>query len=126
MSNKRLPDNVHLLKGTHRKGRHGDPEKKPTVVQTISETPPLWLTKEAKTEWRRIIKVMLNSNVLTNADTSTLSQYCTLFGELQKQKEDFPAAKHTQLRLCAVELGLTPSARSKIVIPNGSEQEDDF
>lgn len=127
MGKKRIPDNVHLLKGTHRPTRHGKPEEKPQVTDTISKTPPRWFPAEAKKEWRRITKIMLNSNVLTSADTSTLSQYCLLFAQLQTELNDFPAARHTQLRLCAVELGLTPSARGKITIPGGNkEPEDDF
>ena len=125
MGNKAKPTNVHLLKGTYRKSRHGKVEEKPQVTDTIKRTPPTWLPKKAKVEWKRIIKVMLNSNVLTNADTSTLSQYCLLYSELQEQKEKFPSGKHTQLRLCAVELGLTPSARGRITIPNGNKEPDD-
>ena len=124
MANKQRPDNVHLLKGTYRKDRHGKPEEKPQVTDTISKTPPRWFPKEAKKEWKRITKIMLSSNVLTNADTSTLSQYCLLYSELQTQLHDFPAARHTQLRLCAVELGLTPSARGRITIPNGNKEPD--
>ncbi len=115
MANKRKPDNVHQLQGTLRKDRHGDPNTKVTINSKIPAAPG-WLTAKAKTEWKRIVNVMQHVNVLTAADLSTLAQYCILYAELTKWKEDFPAAKHTQLRMCAAELGLTPSARSKITV----------
>jgi len=126
MANKRKPDNVHLLSGTHRKDRHGDPREKPKVAGSITATPPEWLPEAAKVEWKRVVKLMAESGVLTSADTSTLCQYCMLFSELQTDQEEFPAARHTQLRLCAVELGLTPSARSRIIAPSSGKSEPEF
>lgn len=123
MANKRLPDNVHKLKNTLRKDRHGDPETKVKIDTKLPE-PPGWIKKDARKEWCRICKVMEKVNVLTEADVSTLAQYCTLYAELLDQKEEFTAAKHTQLRLCAVELGFTPVSRSKITV--GKVTGNDF
>ena len=122
MANKRIPDNVHLLQGTHRKDRHGTPDKK-AKLKTKLPVMPKWLPARAKTEWKRITKVLAKSGLLTEADQAVLAQYCLLYGELAEWKEDFPAAKHTQLRLCQVELGLTPSARSKITVVKDDEEE---
>ena len=126
MANKPKPINIHLLEGTQRKCRHGSPKDKPVIKEKISFTAPDWMTKNGAEEWTRITKIMDNTGVLTNADYSTLCQYCIMFGELKSKKGKFPATHHTQLRMCAVELGLTPSARTRINVPNANKKEDEF
>ena len=124
MANKRLADNVHKIKGTFQKCRHGDPDAK-VKIDTGLPIPPRWLGKDARFEWKRICKVMAKINVITEADASTLSQYCMLYAELKEWKDEFLAAHHTQLRLCAAELGLTPSARSKLTMTKAKENPFD-
>jgi len=118
----RKSDNVHLLNGTHRPSRHGDPDSKPKVEIKIP-SPPEWLEGNALAEWKRICKVLKNSGLLSQAESAVLSQYCLLYGQLQDsvvyaddESKRFNAAQHTQLRLCCVELGLTPKARSQITV----------
>jgi len=123
MANKPLPANIHLLQNTHRKDRHGDPKKKPKLKNQLP-TCPRWLPVDAKAEWKRICKVMNQSGVLTEADQTTLTQYCLMCSEMKEEKENFPAAKHTQLRLCCVELGLTPSARSRLTVDNDDDSAE--
>ncbi|MES0444969.1 MAG: P27 family phage terminase small subunit [Desulfobacterales bacterium] len=123
MANKRIPDNVHLLKRTHQKCRHGDPKSKPKVKSKLPVM-PRWLPVKAKAEWKSICKELKDAKILTGADRTILTQYCLLVSELATEKADFQAAKHTQLRLCCVELGLTPSARSRITVPK--DDDDDF
>lgn len=120
MANKRLPDNVHKLRGTLRKDRHGDPSSKPKLKNQIPRM-PTWLNANGKAEWKRITKEMKKMGIITNADRTVLAQYCQLYSELVADREEFTAAKHTQLRYCQIELGLTPSARSKITLPGGDE-----
>ena len=122
MGNKRKPDNIHLLKGTYRKDRHGDSKKKIKVDKKFP-TQPTWLPKNAKTEWARIKKVMEKSGVITAGDATVLIQYCLLYSEMKKLKEEFPAAKHAQLRVAAAELGLTPVSRSKITVSKDDDNE---
>jgi len=118
----RKADNLHLLNSTYRKDRHGDPDAKPKVEIKIP-SPPNWLEGNALAEWKRICKVLKNSGLLSSAETAVLSQYCLLYGQLQDsvvyaddESKRFNAAQHTQLRLCCVELGLTPKARSQITV----------
>ena len=124
MANKRKPDNIHLLQGTFQKSRHGDPKKK-INLPTKFPICPRWMDKLAKKEWARIKKVMEKSAVITFGDATVLTQYCMLVAELEIEHFEFTAAKHTQLRMVAVELGLTPAARGKIVAP-GNNDDDDF
>jgi len=122
MANARKPDNLHLLQGTFNKSRHGDPEKK---LQIIGEFPdcPAWMPSNGKREWTRIKKVMKASGVITLGDATILSQYCILVAELEVEQTEFSGAKHTQLRMCAIELGLTPVARSKITVTKEEDNE---
>ncbi len=122
MGHKRKPDNIHLLTGTFRKDRHGDPKKK-LKVSAKFPTQPKWLTKNAKAEWARIKKIMEKSGVITMGDATVLIQYCLLYSEMKDLKEEFPAAKHAQLRVAAAELGLTPVARSKITVIKDDDNE---
>lgn len=115
MANKQKPTNIHLLTGTHRKDRHGDPEQKVEIKEQI-KTAPDWLPDEAKVEWKRICKALKESGVLTEVDSTILAQYCLLYSELAVERTEFSAAKHTQLRMCMTEMGLTPSSRGKIVV----------
>lgn len=115
MANARKPDNVHLLSGTHRKDRHGSPDEK-LKVEIKTPDAPEWLSAMALVEWGRICKVLENSGLLSAADVAVLAMYCELWSEFQKDPVEFTGAKYTQLRLCLVELGLTPKARSQITI----------
>lgn len=92
--------------------------------------PPVWLSKDAKVEWRRAAKILVERGVLTEGDIPTLELYCTATGtirEVQRQiNRDGPmlaGKRHplfgvqnsamTTQRLCAEQLGLTPVSRSR-------------
>ena len=115
MGNARKPDNVHLLQGTHQKCRHGDPADKPQVKIEVPDAPG-YLSGIAKIEWEYICNTLKNSALLSKADITILAMYCELYAEFQIDPREFTAAKYTQLRLCLVELGLTPKARSQITV----------
>lgn len=126
MANKRLPDNIHRMRGTLIKKRHGDPKTKPQIDPS-DMPPPNHLKGDALKEWIRIVGVMEKAKVFTEADRVVLEQYCVLYAEFARLGEEFTAAKHTQLRMCAAELGLTPCARSKITVgsPTGGKKNGD-
>ena len=71
------------------------------------------LGREGMREWRRITRLLQNAKVVAEVDRAVLTQYCLLWEDMLTDRENFNAAKHTQLRLCAIELGLTPSARAR-------------
>jgi P27 family predicted phage terminase small subunit len=88
------------------------------------------LGREGMREWRRITTLLANAKVVAEIDRTVLTQYCKLWemfcadscvtgnqGDMfngTSEPKEFTAAMHTQMRLCAVELGLTPSARSRL------------
>ena len=73
-----------------------------------------FLGTEGRREWNRITKLMASAKVIGELDRTVLTQYCQLWEQFLEEPKEFTAAQHTQLRLCAVELGLTPSARSRL------------
>lgn len=120
---KRLPDNVHVLRGTFKPNRHGSREKKPLLEPGIP-SPPAWLKGAALAEWRRVVKILKPTNVLTIADRTIITQYCLLFGKMSERLDDFSAGDHHQLRTLCSELGLTPASRAKLA-PSGKAKDDD-
>lgn len=97
---------------------------------------PSWLAKEAKAEWQRVMPVLIERRILTEADIGSLESYCICIGrirqcEVQIQKEPDPEMRLKLIRVqdkamasarqLAAELGLTPVSRSR---PSVREEED--
>ncbi|EEM55724.1 MULTISPECIES: phage terminase small subunit P27 family [Bacillus cereus group] len=106
--------------------------------------PPTWLDSVAKKEFRRIAGELLELDVITNIDVNALATYCDAYSDYvectkiireegllveytnkaaETNKVPHPLLTkkkqlHEQMKTLAVEFGLTPSARAKIVIPN--------
>ncbi|MEZ5564918.1 MAG: hypothetical protein R3F24_05110 [Gammaproteobacteria bacterium] len=116
MSRRRLPDNVLQMRGTFRPHRHGAKDKEPMLPPTTLE-PPDWLPELPAKEWRRVVQVLAPSELLTEGDAAILLAYTLLFADVQAAgKFGAPVlpALVAQLRLCASELGLTPTSRQRL------------
>lgn len=114
---------------------------------TSVPSPPSWLSKDAKAEWRRVAPILIDERkTLTIADLASLSNYCDAVGQIAAASriiasegmiymsktgpKAHPAVKivhdaKTQARLHAVELGLTPVSRSRSSVHVEDEKEDD-
>ena len=110
---------------------------------------PEWLDAEAKAEWARITPELREMGLLSRADRPALAAYCTAwsrwveaeshvkkYGTIVKSPEKgFPMkspylcvadqAMETMRKLM-VEFGLTPSSRSRIRVPGGGAEQDEF
>jgi P27 family predicted phage terminase small subunit len=110
-------------------------EPKPRVKAPVC---PAWLKGEARSEYRRAARLLVEMRVLTEADRATLLAYAVAYArwveaEAAMAKPDFTMVASTdkgyqhvspwftvantalkQLRAFAVELGLTPASRSRI------------
>lgn len=96
---------------------------------------PKWLSEEAKTEWRRVMPILVERRILTTADLGSLENYCIATGRIRAVEAEMQAIDDAELRvklfrvqdkamqsarLLAAELGLTPVSRSRPAI-----REDD-
>lgn len=116
------PDNVHKLRGTYRKDRHGDPAEKVEVPVSRPDPPDVVAKdEEATKEWGRICDEMETWGILAETDRALLAQYCLLWSEFCERGKDFPAHRHTQFRMVQQQLGITTITRCKLRKPKGKK-----
>ena len=109
---------------------------------------PKWLNEDAKREWRRLVKQLEALGVLTELDMAVFATYCDAFARWKEAEEflserglffitpsgypqQFPQVAISQnyarlMNRCAEQLGLTPSARSRIIAGNGAGSGDEM
>lgn len=109
---------------------------------------PKSLCAEAKKEWRRLCKELEQMGVLTNLDMGVFATYCDAYAKWKEANDflnerglfyitpsgypqQFPQVSIAQnyaklMNRCAEELGLTPSARSRLVAGNGYGEQDEM
>ena len=140
-------------KPTALKMLEGNPGGRP--LNTKEPTPekkaprcPSWLEDEAKKEWKRMAKVLEQMGLLTEMDMAAFAGYCQAYARW-KEAEEFltqhgsmvrtpngylqqvPQVSIAQtnmkimLKFCE-QFGLTPSARSRIVGGENSDEEDEM
>ena len=122
-----------------------------TIVQdgdAVSDVPraPAWLSREAKAEWRRIMPLLVERRILTDADLGSVENYCVATGQVREMQRTIDAEGHvvstdrgprahpavkiqsdamTRARLLAAELGLTPVSRSRPSVRDDGDSADD-
>jgi P27 family predicted phage terminase small subunit len=115
---------------------------KPTVKvdkAALMDVPraPSWLSKEAKAEWRRIMPLLVERKILTEADMGSVESYCVATGRVRQIEALMSAsgtvepplfrmqdkAMQTQRQLAA-ELGLTPVSRSRPAMREDADDAD--
>ena len=109
---------------------------------------PKTLGPEAKREWRRLAKTLESMHVLTELDMAVFATYCDAYEQWKKATEfinthgsvirtpsgylqQIPQVSIAQtyaklMNRCAEQMGLTPSARSRIIAGAGVENTDDM
>lgn len=107
--------------------------------------PPNWLDETARKEFKRVAKMLISVDLLTDADVTHLALYCDAYSQYLSFKrqvkkrglwvEDKPnpfikkmSDMASQVRAFASDLGLSPSARAKLAInlKDSDDDEDDF
>lgn len=98
---------------------------------------PRWLSEQARREWNRVMPVLAERRILTDADLGGLENYCVCIGRVREteaaiQSEPDPEMALKLIRVqdkamasarqLAAELGLTPVSRSR---PSIREDQDD-
>jgi P27 family predicted phage terminase small subunit len=102
--------------------------------------PPSWLSAGAKAEWRRVMPLLVERRIITEADLGSLENYCLAQARVRDaervlKKTTDPDAwtklVRTQdkamatARQLAAELGLTPVSRSRPSIRPDEEGDDE-
>ena len=104
---------------------------------------PAWLSRDAKAEWSRVMPILIERRILTDADLASFENYCVAVGQVREMERLIKRAGHvvetqrgprahpavkiqsdamTRARLLASELGLTPVSRSR---PAAIENDND-
>lgn len=137
------PDSQRVLEGNPSKRPLRGQPPRPRGLPTC----PSWLSSEAKQEWRRVAPELGRLGLLTKLDRAALAGYCsscawwrkaqeTLAGEgtvyvtpkgQLRTRPEVEIAKWAaeSMRAFAAEFGLTPTSRTRLLLPSQAEEEDD-
>lgn len=106
---------------------------------------PAWLSKDAKAEWQRVMPILVERRILTDADLASFENYCVAIGQVREMERLIKRAGHvvetnrgprahpavkiqsdamTRARLLASELGLTPVSRSRPAVRESDHDDD--
>lgn len=106
---------------------------------TESIAAPEWLAEEARTEWERVMPVLTDRRILTDADLGGLESYCISIGRVRQMETLIQADPDPDLMLKLIrvqdkamasarqlgaELGLTPVSRSRPAIRDEGDSDD--
>lgn len=117
-----MPTAVKLLRGSHKRYHNPrEPQHDPIPADT---PPPKELNDAARAEWTRLVGTLSRGHC-TTVDRAALMGYCVQFARWQRletvaEKGDAAAVVLAQKALtlmlrCAAELGITPTARARII-----------
>ncbi|MBH2010059.1 MAG: hypothetical protein I8H71_10200 [Xanthomonadaceae bacterium] len=119
MPNPGKPHALKVLTGSRRISKTG-----PAVSFTpLTEAPPApeWLLNdEARTEWRRLVPILVATRLINPALVSVLGHVCCLHGSIARTLAAGAMPKPAlvaQYRLLLNDFGLTPAARDKVATP---------
>ena len=137
------PTSILKLRGSRAVEKRGREIK---IADQCDATPPAWLSRDAKAEYRRLAKLLIQAEVMTAADVGALCAVCVAYAlwkrlaaQLEKKRaKDFESTATRRLQnACtdaqkaylrsAAEFGLTPAGRVQISAKNpdaGDELDD--
>lgn len=115
MPNIRKPTALKRIQGTDRDHKSRQNPDEPTPARGIGPAHKA-LTKYEKEIWDEIVGISYKG-VLGEADRIALEMMCRLVAEMRLDFVEMTAAKITQLSQLIGRFGMTPSDRTKIVVP---------
>jgi P27 family predicted phage terminase small subunit len=127
------PTRLRLIQGNP--GKRALPKNEPRPVAKAPSCPP-WLSKEAKTEWKRIAPKLLRLGLLTEIDRAALAGYCQCWARWREaeraitrhgmtfvtesgyvcQRPEVGISKHARqgMRAFLAEFGMSPASRTRV------------
>lgn len=145
---KPLPSNIVDLRGGS-KHMHRETNKSEPKPALVSPPCPQHLNTEARKEWRRMAKELSDLGLLTRLDKTVFAIYCSSWSTWKEASEKLaksglllrPASGNrdgkpfivndllrvqreaeNQMLKCLVEMGMSPSSRSRIKVPPPKEK----
>lgn len=119
MPNPGKPHALKVLSGSRRISNAG-----PAVSFTpLTEAPPVpdWLLNdEARSEWRRLVPILIATRLMSPALVSVLGHVCNLHGSIARTLAVGAMPKPAliaQYRLLLNDFGLTPATRDNVATP---------
>ena len=100
---------------------------------------PSWLAKDARKEWDRVMPVLADRRILTDADLGGLENYCICIGRVRETERQIQNETEAEMQLklirvqdkamasarqLAAELGLTPVSRSRPAIREDADSDN--
>ena len=111
-----VPAEVHELRGTHRRDRHGPRSKeRKASLDREAPTPPAGLSEDQMAEWTRVCNALLEDGIaLTELQRPLIMQYVAMWDEWRRAGWEIPnAAWLAQFRGVCESLGFSIVAQSK-------------
>lgn len=117
--------------------------RKPEIIEAegvVSGDAPDWLSDEARAEWCRVMPILTERRILTDADLGNLENYCVSIGFARQFEAAYQVESDIGLQLklfraidkamgtarqLSAELGLTPVSRSRPAVREKEEEDDD-
>ena len=109
------PSALKAVQGTDKKNKDRMNPSEPVPVRGIGPNHSS-LTEYESAIWDEVVGISY-AGVLGEADRIALEMMCRLIAEMRLDFEEMTAAKITQLSQLLGRFGMTPSDRTKIVIP---------
>lgn len=122
---------------------------KPNMVtdpEALGDLPvPDWFSADAAAEWSRVMPILTERRILTDADLGSLENYCIAIGTVREMERHLQEHGHvidvdgamkrnpavgiqsdamTRARLLAAEMGLTPVSRSRPAMREDADDDD--
>ena len=123
MPRSKKPQTLKVVAGTDRKDREQPDAVDLPPVDKLPE-PPDWMPNaHAVKEWKRLSKILMANNLLTEGDLGPLGHLCSLHGkicQLYAAGEAPTASMIGTMRNLQNDFGLTPVARGKVSPVDGS------
>lgn len=125
---KPLPLNVKLMRNHPGHSPLNFDEPKVKIVDGLPKRPNWLKTRDSKAEWDLQLDYLTKNFVLGENELSLLADYCYLHGEFvesAKLGQVMNAALIAQMRAFRAELGIGPSARSRLKSGNAEKKDDE-
>jgi P27 family predicted phage terminase small subunit len=141
---------MSIKKSTNLKLLEGNPSKRPIKKQPKLEIKnlkcPIWLSKEAKKEWKRVFTLLEKLELISDIDMTIFAMYCQNYARWKQAETELndenlkvmgrtgyivnPLVKisqtyQTRLKISIEKLGLSPSDRANLDITMNDNNEDD-